>query len=61
MSKKDYILIARVIKQNTDYQLQSKAQVTALKNLAFDFSHILHLDNAKFDSAKFLSACGINN
>lgn len=58
MTKKDYEMIARVIKGNREYSLMTKPQIKAIDNLAFDLSHVLHLENVRFDSKRFLAACG---
>lgn len=49
MTKKDYVLIAGILKSN-------KAQHGILN----DFANALKRDNPKFDEIKFFQACGIN-
>lgn len=56
MTKKDYVLIANVIKINREYD---GVKVKDIDNLAYSLSHSLRLENAKFDEVKFLVACGV--
>lgn len=65
MSKKDYILLARVIKSQVDsastcvdYQDKEQGEYWT-KELAKVLAQTLKLENARFDSERFLTACGI--
>lgn len=55
MSRKDYELIAGTIRQVIAVQ-QPQPALTAL---AFSLSEALKQDNAAFDPARFLKACGV--
>ncbi len=61
MTKKDYELIANVIKTNINYSLVTKSQKKAIENLAHDLGHSLRLENPKFNTYIFERACGITN
>lgn len=55
MSKKDYELIAGVIE---------RARLTftgdqVVRHIAHDFARVLARSNEKFDTARFLAACGV--
>lgn len=52
MSKKDYLLLARVIKQYD-------SEVDSISNLVYGIAYELQKDNPRFDINKFLIACGI--
>lgn len=54
-------MIGLIIKANRGYRLQTREQIRAIDNLAFDMSHSFRLDNPKFDSDKFMTSCGIDN
>lgn len=60
MTKKDFELIARVIKTNVDDHsfLDQDREVGTLREIADDFVAELRKDNPRFDSARFLRACG---
>jgi hypothetical protein len=53
MTKKDYIEIARIINTQPFTDPQDKV------NLAHAFASMLARDNARFDRARFLAACGV--
>jgi len=52
MTKKDYILLARVIKK-------SSGKSYAICELVKELCEELKKDNSKFDSDRFLTACGL--
>jgi hypothetical protein len=58
MTRKDYELIANVIKQfpRLDYGVAS-----VLEELAEDLSVALSNENPRFDRARFIKACGVTN
>lgn len=56
MSKKDYELIARVVR-STDF---AQSSTKNLETLANGLANALERDNPKFDKIKFLTACGID-
>ena len=58
MTKKDYILLACVFK--TNYELLSQAgHKTILWVVVKDICRELQHDNPRFDSDKFMKACGM--
>lgn len=61
MTKKDYIMLARAIKSNSD-RYNKAGDTTASNILACMVQEIageLQRDNARFNSDKFLVACGL--
>ena len=56
MTRKDYVVIAEVIK-NLDECIDSYG----LEVLADNMADALESDNPRFDRARFLAACGIND
>jgi hypothetical protein len=58
MTKKDYILIAGVLKQQTDV-LQG-SQLDSHHNTILMLKEALAIENPKFDKSKFLRSCGLN-
>lgn len=54
MTRKDYVVIAEVIK-NLDEVIDSYA----LEVLADNMAEALESDNPRFDRARFLVACGV--
>ena len=61
MTRKDYIKIARIIKDNSvpidDYQEVLSSIAINKYNLVNDFVIMLKQDNKLFDRAKFIQAC----
>ena len=51
MTKKDYVLLASVIKGRRGYKV--------VDTLAFDIADALQADNERFNRVVFLKACGI--
>jgi len=62
MTKKDYILIAKVIKKHfesyPEYYTEGNANFH-LSELVKSLAEELKMENNRFDYVKFLSACGI--
>lgn len=62
MSKKDYILLAGVLSQYNkamqaiDYKITGKEM---MKELSVTLAQALKGNNSRFDSDRFLTACGI--
>ena len=54
MTRKDYVVIAEVIK-NLDEVIDSYA----LEVLADNMADALESENSRFDRSRFLSACGV--
>ena len=55
MTEEDYIIIAKIIKQNT-YD-KNGLDVVYKKGLMSDLCIVLHQDNNNFDMLKFKEAC----
>lgn len=73
MTKKDYELIAKAVRQYGDYLRESMAngmndeildknldRIQASNTIILDLSNALQASNPRFDRNKFLEACGIN-
>jgi len=66
MTKKDYILLARVLNEDksrleTDANISANTQAAALTELSIitgKIAYTLQQDNPRFNRAKFLQACG---
>ena len=56
MTRKDYIKIARIIKDNTIPQVQRKDTLDK-DNLIDDLSIVFKNDNTLFDKQRFIEAC----
>ena len=56
MTKKDYIKIARIIKDNTIQQVQRKNTLNK-DSLIDDLCVVLKQDNSLFDRQRFINAC----
>ncbi len=56
MTRKDYELIAGVIKNSCDIKTNQTAQ-----RIAQGFCTVLRADNNRFDDTRFLKACGMTN
>jgi hypothetical protein len=57
MTRKDYQLIASVIKKHRDASATAKAEFA---EMIYSFSECLAYDNMAFDSEKFEKACGLD-
>jgi len=57
MSRKQYRDMAAVIKEVGDYNLDSAE--AALEAIASGLATVFVIDNPRFDRARFLEACGI--
>jgi hypothetical protein len=62
MTRKDYVLIAQVIKTQIDMsdKFQEELSKVGAQNIAYDLAWKLGEDNPRFDRARFLEACGVN-
>lgn len=60
MTKKDYILIAEAIEGtlNNSYQWEQREK-EAIHEVAERIAEALQKDNTRFDSIRFLEACGV--
>ena len=59
MTRKDYQLIASSILSELRCYDNSTPENSAIKELAQRLSYELSLDNPRFDTARFLTACGV--
>lgn len=57
MTRKDYELIARTIREEKDLRDNAFASAT-LRTLTSRFAGVLATDNPRFDPGRFTSACG---
>lgn len=65
MSKKDYEMVAESIRTDYEYFMSttptlSTISASAVKSVALGLSLAFSQDNPKFNSEKFLKACGID-
>jgi hypothetical protein len=56
MTRKDYVLIADAIKA----QHKPHNDPETIQEIALSIADLLEGDNARFDRARFLTACGVN-
>jgi hypothetical protein len=56
MTRKDYVKIARVIKDNTNKKLEM-CNTLNKRNVINDLCIVLKQDNNNFDKARFVDAC----
>ena len=59
MTRKDYIMIAEILRFNRRDFTQGDDGLMLLDILANQFANELQADNPRFDRAKFLDACGV--
>ena len=57
MSRKDYIRLARIIKDNKLYTNNSTRKVLKHDSLILDMCDMLKEDNSLFDKQRFILAC----
>ena len=57
MTRKDYIKIARIIKDNKLYTNNSTRKILKHDSLINDICDMMYEDNNLFDRAKFIQAC----
>ena len=62
MTRKDYVLIAEVIKTQIELSLKFDEDDSryGAENIAYDLASKLSQDNPRFDRDRFLVACGVN-
>ena len=63
MTKKDYIMLAKVIKNNTiiDDSLMLPHNKINKITLISDLMNELHKDNSLFDGKRFINACAVDD
>jgi hypothetical protein len=59
MTRKDYQLIASGVFSTLRCYDKGTPEAVAIKELAEQLSYELGMDNPRFDSNRFLSACGV--
>ena len=57
MTRKDYIKIANIIKDNKLYTNNSTRKILKHDNLVNDFVIMFKKDNERFDKERFIKAC----
>jgi hypothetical protein len=62
MTRKDYVLIAEVIKTQIEMSIKFEEEESraGAQNIAYDLAWKLSEDNPRFNRARFLEACGVN-
>lgn len=60
MSKKDYEMLARVLRTNRRYSKVSPDAAAVIDDISRDLSVSLASDNPRFDKARFLAACEVD-
>jgi hypothetical protein len=60
MSKKDYVLVAKVLAKHRQGATPGLRYASAdvIDDLAYDLAHEFKVDNPNFDGARFLAAVG---
>jgi hypothetical protein len=58
MTRKDYVMLAEVIKRNATSSTESS--FIDFARMAEDLATELQNDNPRFDRDRFLTACGVN-
>ena len=61
MTRKDYVMIAEVIADLMADFNNGRSDEVSLSLVAQELANALEADNDRFDSARFLTACGVNN
>jgi hypothetical protein len=56
MTKKDYVLIAKVLKDSSELE---RIEPVVFKLVCKRFSKVLANENPRFDRGRFLTACGV--
>ena len=57
MTRKDYIQLARIIKDNKLYTNNSTRKILKFDSFINDLSDVLKQDNINFDRLRFIDAC----
>jgi hypothetical protein len=60
MTRKDYVMIAEILKANREDFVQGDEGLSLLYILSHQIANGLEEDNPRFDRARFLTACGVN-
>lgn len=59
MTRKDYVMIAEVLKRSSEGGIFEKP--LPIKDLVYRFADKLHQDNPRFDRERFMEACGLDS
>lgn len=59
MTRKDYVLIADILKNNREDFIKGEDGFTVIEIIANQMANALEEDNPRFDRARFLEACGV--
>lgn len=60
MSKKDYIMLSKVLRAGLQDEEKDTHSYKAIASIAYSLTQTLKLENSRFDSERFLTACGLN-
>ena len=60
MTRKDYVIIAEILKANLEDFIEGEDGFALIGILAHQIANGLQEDNPRFDRARFLVACGVN-
>ena len=60
MTRKDYVMLAEILKENRKDFIEGEDGFSLLNILAHQIANGLEADNPRFDRARFLTACGVN-
>ena len=63
LSKKDYIMLAKVIRKNTIINNDEMLPHNKINKITLisDLMNELHKDNSLFDGKRFINACGVDD
>ena len=59
MTRKDYVILAEILKENRKDFIEGEDGFSLLNILAHQIANGLEADNPRFDRARFLTACGV--
>ena len=61
MTRKDYVLIAQILKQNSKDFIAGEDGFAVIQIIAKQLADALETDNPRFDRDRFLVACGVTS
>lgn len=59
MTRKDYIEIAKVLRNAKEEVLADQGRIGTIRQIALELCSVLKSDNPRFDKDRFLTACGL--
>ena len=59
MTRKDYVAMAQVIREEVDNFDSIPEAMTAIHNITEGMAKVFKQDNERFDYERFISACGL--